>query len=327
MIYSDSRWIGNHGIGRYASEVLKRLHSLRPLVVRGKPLSALDPIRLKLALERQNASAFYSPGFNAPLLAKMPCILTIHDLIHLEDPQQSTRFKKAYYEFIVKPAIVNAPFVFTVSQASQKKIADWSGISLEKIIVTPNGVSPTFTFVNTPTKPDQDYFVYVGSSKPHKNTERMLRAFATLKSDGLILNWIGPISDQDLALIESLNIKHLIKFHLEISDEKLHALYSSSLGNIFPSTIEGFGLPPLECILSGKPALISSTNPLMEDLSALTEVVDPLSISEIAAGMRRLTHRSVFDPDSISLINTLRVKYNWDRTAQIASENLNKLIN
>lgn len=325
MIYSDNRWVGKHGIGRYASEVLKRIPYLRSLVVRGKPLSALDPIRLKLALERQNASAFYSPAFNAPLATKVPCILTVHDLIHLEDPHQSTLFKKSYYEFIVKPALVNAPFVFTVSQASQMKIAAWSGISSEKIIITPNGVSPIFTLVKTPIKTEGGFFVYVGSSKPHKNTERMLRAFALLKSEGLNLIWIGPISDRDYALIENLNIKHLVKCHLEISDKELHAMYSSSLGNIFPSTIEGFGLPPLECILSGKPALISSTNPLLDDISALTEVADPLSINDIAAGMRRLAHRSISDPSSIYLIETLRDKYNWDRTAQIASENLNKL--
>ena len=60
-IYLDARWIGPHGIGRYAKEVLART-GFAPLPLRGNPLGPWDPVRLKLRLNTLNAGHFFHPG-------------------------------------------------------------------------------------------------------------------------------------------------------------------------------------------------------------------------------------------------------------------------
>ncbi|NBS17973.1 MAG: glycosyltransferase family 1 protein, partial [Gammaproteobacteria bacterium] len=78
----DQRWIGPHGIGRFASEVSRRL-PMKALGASGRPLDLWDPWVLRQHLLKAKPDHFFSPGFNAPLGKPCPFSLTIHDLIHL----------------------------------------------------------------------------------------------------------------------------------------------------------------------------------------------------------------------------------------------------
>ena len=79
----DARWVGQHGIGRFAREIIARLPEARPLPLRGSPTSPYDPLRMSLALSALRPAVFFNPGFNAPLWNAVPTVFTIHDLIHL----------------------------------------------------------------------------------------------------------------------------------------------------------------------------------------------------------------------------------------------------
>src|SRR5512143_735835 len=78
----DTRWIGPHGIGRFAREVIRRLDGAVSLPLATDRLSPFDPIRVYRALRKSSARSFFSPGFNPPLGRPCPFVFTIHDLIH-----------------------------------------------------------------------------------------------------------------------------------------------------------------------------------------------------------------------------------------------------
>ena len=111
----DARWLGPHGIGRFASEVSTRC-GFEPLAIPGKPLSLLDPIKIRHALQAKRPAHYFSPGYNPPLGKPCSFSFTIHDLMLLDLPQLRSFAKTGYFDWIVKPGISNAAVVFTVSE-------------------------------------------------------------------------------------------------------------------------------------------------------------------------------------------------------------------
>src|ERR1700733_669042 len=77
VIYADQRWIGEHGIGRFARHVLADL-DYRPVALASHPAAPFDAWRLTRALEKlEGNDLFFSPGYNAPLFCSSPFIFTI----------------------------------------------------------------------------------------------------------------------------------------------------------------------------------------------------------------------------------------------------------
>jgi len=125
----DSRWIGTHGIGRFAAELLSRAPDFRPIALRGRPSAALDPWRLGAYLRREKPDFFLSPGYNAPAGTCGRFGFTVHDLIHLATPDNANVFKRLYYREVIRPAVRRASIVFTVSEFSRREICEWAGVN------------------------------------------------------------------------------------------------------------------------------------------------------------------------------------------------------
>src|ERR1700752_963341 len=102
MIYADKRCIGEHGIGRFAGRVLAGL-DYHPVPLASHPASPLDPWRLGRAFSKlKRDDHFFSPGFNSPKFCTVPFTFTIHDLNHIDRPENSSPFKRLYYAAVLK---------------------------------------------------------------------------------------------------------------------------------------------------------------------------------------------------------------------------------
>ena len=118
MIYADQRWIGGHGIGRFARHVLGGLDYC-PVPLASHPAAPLDPWWLARALGNLTYhDLFFSPGYNSPLFCAAPFVFTIHDLNHIDRPENSSPFKRVYYATVLKRACYRAAKILTVSELS-----------------------------------------------------------------------------------------------------------------------------------------------------------------------------------------------------------------
>jgi glycosyltransferase involved in cell wall biosynthesis len=257
-VYVDTREAGehkrygtNHGIARYAREIIPRLKTqwvafdrpLRPAT----PIDVINPKRMRLP----NTALLYSPGYSAGL-SMCTQLLTIHDLTHLRvRGSRRQLLTRAYYEGVVKPAVKRAGYVLTVSETSANEIRGWlkdEGVTIHN---AGNGCSDTFTRNGPAHSSDRPYFLYIGNFKAHKNPVPLFKAMGSFRDHLLVV----VAADADTATVRALAEQYGVTGRLEIrtavSDEALAALYRGAEALVFPSRWEGFGLPVLEALMTG----------------------------------------------------------------------------
>lgn len=251
-LFVDHRWKGNFGIGRYSAEVLPRLslESSR-LNAEGAPL---DPLGMFAGFTLGSPSLIYSPGFNAGF-TRARQVLTVHDLIHLKQPQGLGMLKKLFYERVLKPAVLKSGLLFTDSEASKSDITEWLGRHSVDIVNAGCGISSAFVSEGPVASMAEGEFLYVGNLKTHKNAEVLLDALK-LRPDYRIL-WITSSGLDVQRLAADRKVERQIRVQAGLTDMELAAHYRGSSGLLFPSILEGFGLPPLEALGTGTPVAYS----------------------------------------------------------------------
>jgi glycosyltransferase involved in cell wall biosynthesis len=313
----DARWIGDHGIGRFAGELQKYLPGLIPYQAKRRPWHPLDPAILAMDLWRRRAKLFFSPGYNSPLQWPNPFVFTLHDLNHLCVKDNSSAMNRTYYRRLIKPACHRAAFVLTVSQYSKGEIAAWAGLRDDKIANVGNGVGAPFTSLGPKYDPGFPYVLYVGSHKPHKNLPRLLRAFAISRiSNEVRLVMTGKPSPALQANVEKLNLAEKVVFVDSSNNEELACIYRGALALVFPSLYEGFGLPPLEAMACGVPVITSNVCSLPEVVGEAGILVNPLEVDAIADALCRIVQDSGLRA-ALRQSGLQRAKeFTWEQTAQ-----------
>ena len=279
----DARWTGSYGIARVSAEVLRRLPFECKKVTRGSPVSPLAPAVSAAAMVALRPDVYYTPGFVPPLPGTgVPVVLTIHDLIHLDEPEERSASKVAYYQAVVKPGVLRAARIVTVSAYSRSRIVEWSGVDPARVVVAPNGVSPVFT----PTGPRHpgvgDYLLYVGNDKPHKDLPTLLAALRILRCRGVPLVFAGSCGPYLQQLVGELGLLGVVRILGPVPDQALARLYRGARALIFPSRHEGFGLPVLEAMASGTPVVAADIPPVREVAGDAAMYAPPSSPESLA---------------------------------------------
>jgi len=314
----DVRWSGAHGIGRYAHEVISRFPPGFRTLDRGSPTSQWDVANLqRLALGRD--TLLYSPGYRTGL-SRCPQLLTVMDLIHLHPSTRAPRHVLAYYEHVIKPAIRRLGHVMTISQTSAHALAEWLDDDRITIHDAGLGCSPAFR----PDGPGRDhprpYVLCVSNMKPHKNLATLMRAMAGVPDTDLLL--VTPDRDETMAVATELGVADRCVHVGGVSDEELATIYRGAALLVYPSLIEGFGLPALEASNCGRPVVYA------EECRSLEELLDGCGLSvqaamDAGAWADALTAALASPP---LVFNAGAARYNWDVTACVVRSAINECL-
>ena len=311
----DARWFGPHGIGRFARAVSARLPDHVRLTGGPRPLSLLDPIWLSCQIAARRPSVFFSPGFNPPAVCRVPLVITIHDLTHIQLPCFATYSRKLYYEFLVRRASNRAHRVITVSEYSRREILNWTGLPESRVTNVGNGVESMFRPEGPRYEPGFPYVLYVGNARPHKNLDRLFSAFARIDDPDLRLVLTTPKTRDLMARLFKNGIEQRVHFAASVTDDDLPALYRGALALVFPSLMEGFGLPPLEAMACGTPVVASRSGAIPEVLGNAGLLVDPLDSVDIRQGIERVLEDSALRY-AMRQAGLARARlFNWDTVA------------
>ncbi len=301
--------------------------------------SLTEQLRFPFLIKKERIDLMHFPHFNVPLLTPCPFVVTIHDLILFRYPTRRATtlnavtyaLKYAAYLLTIRFAARRAKKIITVSDYTKQDIVRSLGIAPEKIEVTyeaSDGVEAGQLTIPGTFDPEakgirKPYFLYVGNAYPHKNLERLLEVFAGLRKGGLDaqLVLVGKMdSFYERLKIEAeklgLSRQNQTIFYGYASEAELAELYRRARAYVFPSLLEGFGLPPLEAMRYGTPVAASDSSCLPEVLGEAATYFDPENSEAMAEAMQR-----VFGDEALRAALAERgrarvARYSWSRCAE-----------
>lgn len=230
-----------------------------------------EQLKLPLLLKKYPLDLVHWPHFNVPFLYSKPFIVTIHDMIMHEFPNERAttllpfvyRLKWSLYRNVFESAIKRAQAIITVSQATKKTLLEYYPKIKSKISVIYE--APTVDgrqYHNLPRLLENFYLLYVGASYPHKNLILLAKTFRELlfKWPSLRLVLVGRSDffyERLKKELQAMSINKGIIFWGEATDEALASLYAHASVYITPSLAEGFNLSAVEALSFGCPVVAS----------------------------------------------------------------------
>jgi len=325
----DARKLHDFGIGTYIRNLLRHLaridreneyvllchepdmgvaaqlgSNFRAVLEPSANYSIREQFHVPWVLMREKPDVFHAPHYVLPVAIRCRSVVTIHDCIHLMFPQYlPSRLALQYARTSIALAARRAARVMTVSESSKRDILRFVDVKPEKIDVIYNAYDERFTI--EPREEDvvrvreryqlhDEFVLYAGNVKPHKNLERLIEAFHIVRNRGLDhlkLVLIGDEISKYAALRRAVHQHQLhkyVRFLGYLPEETLAVMYRLAGVFVFPSLYEGFGLPPLEAMASGTPVVTSNVSSLPEVAGDAAVLVDPYDARAIAEGIYRV---------------------------------------
>jgi glycosyltransferase involved in cell wall biosynthesis len=292
-VYADLRWPRMTGIAKVQTACIDaapphvRLVDLRIAGSLGSPGA---PLALTCALQRARAvdGVFWNPGFLPPLWARIPSVVTVHDLTHR---LFYSRLHRAYYDIVLKPLYRRCAAIICVSEFTRDTFLSWSKMPPHKVHVVLNGVGPDYAANNETLGLPYPYVLYPGNHRPYKNLARLLEAYARsrLPQNDIHLVLTGQVHPGLQSQAEALGIANRVHFCGWLDGPDLAKLYRGAQGIAYISLYEGFGLPIVEAMASNVPVMTSNISSMPEIAGDAALIVNPYSIPEITEGLNTLT--------------------------------------
>ena len=310
-------------------------------------------------LMRARLDLLHVPHFNIPILYPKKFVVTIHDLImHEADSQTATTkspmlftFKKLVYRFVLNWAAMKSKKIIVPSETVKKEILEnIKAVKDQKIVVTYEGVGENLLklapsdkhVISTQLEEKgirEQYFLYVGSSYPHKNLNTLVVSFKDLLNDNpsikvqlVIAGKVDDFSQRLAGFVHALKLDHKIIFAAKyaennyVSDKDVAYLYKGALAYVFPSLKEGFSITPLEAQSFGVPVLLSDIPTHKEVFGESVEYFQPKSTVELTKKMQVIVKDKELREDLIKRGNENIKKYSWsemaDKTLEIYNNTL-----
>lgn len=281
-------------------------------------------------LRKHRADVFLSPDGYMPLRSPVPCVPVIHDINFLHRPADLPFFTRHYYNFFFPRFARKAELVGTVSNFSADDIADSYGVGRTKLKVLHNGANDAYK----PLKKEQiagvrqeltggkPYFIFIGTLHPRKNVANLLRAFEIFRkmcTQEFRLVIVGEKMFRTREIEQAyskMKFRDDVIFTGRLNPEELHQTLGAAFALTFVPFYEGFGIPLLEAMKCGVPAIASRATSLPEVGKDAVLYCDPSAPGDIARAMLELS----VDTD---LQKELRKKglqrakdFSWDQTAE-----------
>jgi glycosyltransferase involved in cell wall biosynthesis len=267
----------------------------------------LEQWLLRFELPPLGLDVLHSPDFIPPFRCNCKSVITIHDLAFLLYPQLLTEDGAHYYGQIDQ-AVHHTDHIIAVSQNTKEDIIRLLGVPENKITVIYEAANPIYRPVEDEGELRRvrkkyhiagDFILFVSTIEPRKNLPTLLRAFRQLLDDYkpevrlVVAGRRGWLFEEVFSLIEELKLSEDVLFLGRVPLEDLPPLYTAARLCAYPSTYEGFGLPPLEAMACGTPVVTSNVSSLPEVVADAALLVAPDDVPGLTVALwRGLTDES-----------------------------------
>lgn len=250
-------------------------------------------------------------------------IVVAHDFAYLEMSQTSLRQRCVSFMLYVAHWISfrKATSIIAVSQSTKEAVIRHFYTAPDKVHVVYNGVIALPQEQRTVSVPPH-FFLFAGVLKERKNVAGIITAFAFFAKSNtthelLIVGKSGGAYAESLrSLVRELGIERRTRFLGYVTDNELAYLYGKAEALVFPSFIEGFGMPVLEAMYAGLPVITSNEGALAEVAGDAALLVDPRSPEAIAVAMTEIVDDPALRGGLIQKGKLRAGQFSWVETAR-----------
>lgn len=310
------------------------------VLVEARHYSFKEQISVPLTLRRINPDVTHFLHFNVPLLWRKSFIVTIHDLImHSTKSQESTTLsfipfliKRFMYFLSFNHAVRTSKEIIVPSEFVKNELLKHYSVNAQKIAVMYEGIDEKIKYTTSKNVVDdlnitKPFFLYVGNAYPHKNLEIAVKAIVHLneslgkKAQLLIVSPRDAFYERLQTLVKVLKAQKYVVLSGKVSDAQLSELMSHATAFVYPSLLEGFGLPALEAMSLGTPAIVSEIPVFKEVYKDAGIYFTPQLESELSSRMNEVLSMSTTDRKKFAAkVQTFTKQYSWkDMTKKIVS--------
>jgi glycosyltransferase involved in cell wall biosynthesis len=291
-------------------------------------------VTVPTAARQLGADLLHVPYWAAPLITPLPTVVTIHDIIPRVLPAYRGSLKVRLYTALVSATALRAQRILTDSEAARRDILRHLRVPENRVRAVPLAADAAYT----PEPGDEEaslrdqmglpgaYILYLGGFDVRKNVQTLCRAFKIVhqtRSDAqLVIGGRLPQTDTSftpdprrLAREAGLD-EDSVHFLGFVPETATPALYRGARLFVWPTTYEGFGLPPLEALSCGTPVVCSNTTSLPEIVGNAGLLLNAEDVEGIAGAMLQLWIDDAFHQDLQARARRQARTFSWERTAQ-----------
>ena len=293
------------------------------------PFSLAQQWHIPRLLQQVNATVYHSAYSLMPYRPGVPTLLTLYDLIPEQFPQLVSPQARLLARLTTRLALRASRHFLAISEATRQEFLARYPLQPGQIATIPLAADDQFkpqsatavTALRHKINLPEQYVLYLGINKPHKNLARLVAAWATVVNElpdtpPLLIagRWDGRYEAVKTAVTQH-NLHDHIRFLGPVDDADLPALYSGARLFVFPSLAEGFGLPVLEAMACGTAVACSQTSSLPEVGGDAVAYFDPTDSQAIAQTLLALL------PDAAMLDEMAQrglgqaARFRWEETA------------
>jgi glycosyltransferase involved in cell wall biosynthesis len=260
------------------------------LVLKSSWLPAVEP--------RLDADAILYPYWPSPPFRRAgapPAVVFVHDLAFRVRPGEVPWQQRLYFRAVLPPALRQAAAVIVPSESTRRDLLQLYRVpGLEsRVEVIAEGLPAAPRAGALPEGLEPGFILAVGTVEPRKNYPRLLAAYRRLRGgrggqgvpELVIAGRPGWAYGDTLQRIAA---EPGVRYLGHVDEATLAALYTSASVLAFPSLYEGFGLPLLEAMANGVPAVVGETGALPELALGAALTVNPEDEQAIASALARL---------------------------------------
>ena len=278
-------------------------------------------------MNKLNAEYFLSPLLEAPLFTDVKSIVLAHDLIPIRYP--SISFLTLYHLLYIPLILKQSKIILCNSISTANDLHDFYKVPRCKLFPIKLGFNNQKYYPLNKIR--EKFFLIIGRHNPHKNLERVIKAFLCAKINNYKLVFVGSFDKRYtprlLKIVDELNLRHLCVWKGWIDDDEKLLLLNQCQALIIASLWEGFGLPALEAMACGTPVIASNRGALPEVIGDYGYLVNPFDIESIASAMNAVINDKKSLDKALEVGPARAASFDWSDTAKEIEAIVEKLEN
>jgi len=330
-------------------EQWREFENAHPHVLTSRSKLIWDQVRVPAAARRLGVDLLFNPKFSLPLFTRIPGVFVLQSSDWYVNPSNYPWWDNIYIRLMLPLYCRKASGLLAISKTTLDDLARHVRLTSPATAITYAGVGPGFTAQGDPLAQQRfreeyalpERFILTVARVQHTghrglpdypggNNERLIRAYRRYREQSpapLPLVVAGREIDRYLRqrgfAAADLEGVHFIGF---VPNERLALAYQLADCFVLATLFESFGLPILEALATGCPAIVPRTGAGPEVAGQASRLIDPYDETDIAAALFEVTSSQELRTKMSNAGLARARSFSWRQTAERILTVFNELI-